>query len=58
LYWKLIYKEKKKRYRVFNTEVNDSNNDDFFFKFEKKKKINDEIAVLFKKTVSKILKSK
>jgi len=58
LYWKSVYKEKEKRYRVFNVKINDSNNDDFFSKFKKKKKINDEIAVLFKKTVNKMFKSK
>ncbi len=58
LYWKSIYKEKEKRHKVFNVEVSDSNNDNFFFKFKEKKKINNEIAALFKKTVSKILKFK
>ncbi len=56
LYQKSVYKEREKRYKVFNTEVNDNNDDDFFFKF-KKKKVNNEIAALFKKTVSKIFKS-
>jgi len=58
LYWKSVYKEKEKRYRVFNVEVSDNNNDDFFFKFKKKEKVNNKIAALFKKTISKILKSK
>jgi len=58
LYWKSVYKEKKKRYKVFNAEVSDSNDNDFFFKFKEKKKINNEITVLFKKTVNKMLKSK
>ena len=58
MYQKLIYKEKEKRYKVFNTEVSDSNDDDFFSKSEKKKKVNNKIAALFKKTVSKILKFK
>ncbi len=58
LYWKSVYKEKEKRYKVFDAEINDSNNDNFFFKFKKKKKINNEIAALFKKTVNKILKFK
>jgi len=58
LYWKSIYKEKEKRYRVFNTEINDNNDNDFFFKFKEKKKINNEITVLFKKTVNKMFKFK
>ena len=58
LYQKLVYKEKEKRHKVFNVEVSDSNDDDFFFKFKEKKKVNDEITVLFKKTVNKMLKSK
>ncbi len=58
LYWKSVYKEKEKRYRVFNAEVNDSNDDDFFSEFKEKEKINNEIAALFKKTVSKIFKFK
>jgi len=32
-------------------------NNDFFFKFKEEKKVNNEIAALFKKTVSKMLKS-
>jgi len=58
LYQKSVYKEKEKRYRVFNIEVSDSDDDDFFSEFKEKKKINNEITVLFKKTVSKMLKSK
>jgi len=57
LYWKLVYKEKEKRYKIFNTEVSDNNDNDFFFESEKKEKVNNKIAALFKKTVSKILKS-
>jgi len=57
LYQKSVYKEKEKRYRVFDAEINDSNDNDFFFKFKEKEKVNDEITVLFKKTVSKMLKS-
>ncbi len=57
LYQKLVYKEKEKRHRVFDVEVSDSNNDDFFFEFKEKEKISNEIAALFKKTVSKMLKS-
>jgi len=53
-----IYKEKEKRHRVFNTEVSNSDDNDFFFKFKEKEKINNEIAALFKKTVSKMLKFK
>jgi len=58
LYQKSVYKEKEKRYKVFNIEVSDSNDDDFFSKFKEKKKVNNEIAALFKKTVSKMLKFK
>jgi len=58
LYQKSVYKEKEKRHRVFNAEVSDSNNDDFFSEFEEKEKVNNEIAALFKKTVSKMFKSK
>ncbi len=57
LYQKSVYKEKEKRYRVFNAEINDSNDDDFFSEFKKKEKVSNKIAALFKKTVSKILKS-
>jgi len=57
LYQKSVYKEKEKRYRVFNAEVSDSNDDDFFSEFDKKEKVSNEIAVLFKKTVSKMFKS-
>jgi len=57
LYWKSVYKEKEKRHKVFNTEINDNNDNGFFSKFKKKKKVNNEIAALFKKTVSKMLKS-
>jgi len=56
LHQKLVYKDKSKRHRTFNAKINDSNDDDFFFKFEKKKKINNEIAVLFKKTINKMFK--
>jgi len=58
LYQKLIYKEKEKKYRIFNTEISNNNNDDFFSESEEKEKINNEIAALFKKTVSKMLKFK
>jgi len=57
LYQKSVYKEKEKRHKVFNAEVNDSNDDDFFSEFKEKEKVNDEIAALFKKTINKILKS-
>jgi len=57
LYQKSVYKEKEKRHRVFDTEVSDSNDDDFFSEFKKKEKVSNEIAALFKKTVSKIFKS-
>ena len=58
LYWKSVYKEKEKKYKVFNAEISDNNNNDFFFKSEEKEKVNDEIAALFKKTVDKIFKFK
>ncbi len=38
-------------------KLNDNNDDDFFFKFKEKEKINNEITALFKKIISKILKS-
>jgi len=57
LYQKSVYKEKKKKYRIFDA-VSDNDNNDFFFKFKEKKKINNEITALFKKTVNKILKFK
>jgi len=57
LYQKSVYKEKEKRHRVFDVEVSDSDNDDFFSEFEEKKKVSDEITALFKKAVSKMLKS-
>ena len=57
LHCKLRFKCKKKRHKVFNTEI--SNDTVFFFlNFKEKKKINDEIAALFKKTVSKMFKFK
>ncbi len=56
LHQKSIYKDKEKRHRVFDAEVNDNNN--FFFDLKNEKKVNNEIDVLFKKTVSKILKFK
>jgi len=58
LYQKSVYKEKEKRYRVFDIKVSDSNDDDFFSEFKEKEKINNEIAALFKKTVNKMFKSK
>ena len=58
LHKKSVYKDKAKKHRVFNAEVSDSNDNNFFFEFKEKEKINNEIAVLFKKTVSKILKFK
>jgi len=57
LYQKLVYKEKEKRHRVFDAEVNNNDDDDFFSEFKEKEKVNDEITVLFKKTVSKMFKS-
>jgi len=58
LYQKSVYKEKEKRYRVFDIKVSDSNDDDFFSEFKEKEKINNEIAALFKKTINKMFKSK
>ena len=58
LHQKLVYKDKEKRYRVFDAEVSNSNDNDFFSKFNEKEKVSNEIAALFKKTVSKMLKSK
>ncbi len=58
LYQKSIYKEKEKKYSVFNAEVNDSNDDNFFSKFKEKKKVNNKIIALFKKTVNKMFKFK
>jgi len=58
LYQKSVYKDKEKRYRVFDAEVSDSNDDDFFSESNKKEKVSNEITVLFKKTVSKMFKSK
>jgi len=57
LHYKLRFKHKKKRYKVFNAEI--SNDTVFFFlDLENKNKINDEIIALFKKIVNKILKFK
>jgi len=58
LYQKSVYKEKEKRYRVFDAEVSNSNDNDFFSEFKEKEKVNNEIAALFKKIISKILKFK
>jgi len=58
LHQKSIYKNKNKKYRAFNTEIDDSDDDDFFSEFEKKKKISNEITVLFKKIINKIFKFK
>jgi len=57
LYQKSVYKEKEKKHRVFDAEVSDSDNDDFFSEFEEKKKVSNKITALFKKAVSKMLKS-
>jgi len=57
LYQKSVYKDKEKRYRVFDAEVSNSNDNDFFSEFNEKEKVSNEIAALFKKTVSKMLKS-
>jgi len=58
LYQKSVYKDKEKRHRAFDTEVSDSNDDDFFSESDEKEKVSNEIAALFKKTVSKMLKFK
>jgi len=58
LYQKSVYKDKEKRHRVFDVKVSDNNDDDFFSESDKKEKVSNEIAVLFKKTISKMLKSK
>jgi len=58
LHQKSVYKNKDKRHKAFDAEVNDSNDDEFFFKFEKKKKFSNEITALFKKIVSKMFKFK
>ena len=57
LHCKLRFKYKKKRHKVFNIKIN---NDTIFFflNSEEKEKVNNEIAVLFKKTVNKIFKFK
>jgi len=55
---KSLNKDKSKRYRTFDAEINDSDDNDFFSEFKKKKKMNDKIVVLFKKTVSKMFKFK
>jgi len=57
LYQKSAYKEKGKRHRAFDTEVSDSDDDDSFSESDEKEKVSDEIAVLFKKTASKMPKS-
>ncbi len=58
LYQKSVYKEKEKKYRVFDAKINDSNDDDFFSEFKEKEKINNEITALFKKIINKMLKFK
>jgi len=54
----LIYKNKNKKHKIFNAEVSDSNDDDFFSEFKDEKKVSDEIVILFKKTVNKMFKFK
>jgi len=58
LYQKSVYKDKEKRHRVFDVKVSDSNDDNFFSESDEKEKVSDEIAALFKKTVSKVFKFK
>jgi len=55
LHQKSVYKDKNKKHRAFDTKVNESDDDDFFSEFEKKKKVSDEITALFKKTVMTFL---
>jgi len=57
LYQKSAYKEKEKRHRAFDAEVSDSDDDDFFSESDEKEKVSNKIAALFKKAVSKVLKS-
>ncbi len=38
LHQKSVYKDKSKRYRTFDAEINDSDDNDFFSEFKKKKK--------------------
>ncbi len=51
LYQKSVYKDKEKRHRVFDTEVSDNNDDDFFSESDKKEKVSNKIAALFKNAV-------
>jgi len=51
LYQKSVYKDKEKRHRVFDTEVSDNNDDDFFSESDEKEKVSNEIAALFKNAV-------
>jgi len=37
LHQKSVYKDKSKRHRTFDAEIDDSDDDYFFLKFEKKK---------------------
>jgi len=56
LHCKLRFKYKKKRYKIFNIKI--SNDIVFFLNLENEKKVNDEITILFKETVSKMFKFK
>jgi len=38
LHQKSVYRDKSKRYKTFNAEINESNDNDFFSEFKKKKK--------------------
>jgi len=58
LHQKSVYKDKNKKHRTFDAEVNESDDNDFFSEFKKKKKVSDEITALFKKIVSKMFKFK
>jgi len=56
LHYKLKFKYKKKRHKVFNIKI--SNDTVFFFlNLKNEEKINKKIATLFKKIISKIFKS-
>jgi len=57
LHQKSVYKDKSKKYRTFDAEINDNDDDDFFSEFKEKEKISNEIVVLFKKTINKMFKS-
>ncbi len=53
LHCKLRFKYKEKRHKVFNIKI--SNDTVFFLDLKDEKKVNNEIAVLFKKAVMTFL---